>query len=130
MTETQVMAIIKRLSFDYLWHCKDSFFKHEHVKSTIASELYYQANTPQKVVDELHKKHGFDPYQHLLKHQVLVLNRTPWWLLLIQAFFIIITFPLSYSPYFPVFSIERTRADIAKIDAMLQREASRNQLTM
>lgn len=103
MTETEVMATIKQLSFDYLWHCNDSFFKHEHVKSTLAFELCYQASTPQKVVDELHKKHEFEPYRHLLKHQVLVLNRTPWWLLFIQTFFIAITCPLSV-PFLMIWS--------------------------
>lgn len=103
MTEVQIMEEIKRLTLAYLQHSNESFFTDKHLKNVIASELFHQANTPQKVVDRLYQKHEFTPYVNLPRHQVLVMNRTPGWLWLIQTFFIAITFPLSV-PFLMIWS--------------------------
>ena len=122
MTEAQIMQEIKRLSDDYLAHCNITLFSDEHLKSLIAFELLHQAPTPQRVIDELHKKHGFGTYKHLLKHQVLVMNRTPWWLWLIQAFFITAIFPISI-PFLMIWSwVNRGTPNFLRTDGSIYLE--------
>lgn len=95
MTESEIMEEIQRLTLAYMQHNDEAFFTSEHLKKAIVFDIYQQARTPQQVINYLHQKHGIIPYTNTPRHQVLLMNRTPWLLWLIQAFFIVITFPLS-----------------------------------
>ncbi|WP_133130978.1 hypothetical protein [Legionella yabuuchiae] len=103
MTNIETMEEIKQLTLAYIHHNNESLFTSKHLKKTIAFDIWNNAQTPQQVLNFLHKKHGISPYLDVPRYQVLVMNRTPWWLWLIQAAVILITFPISI-PFLMIWS--------------------------
>lgn len=124
MTDAQerILEQIKQLTVAYIQHNRNSIFTSEHLKYWDVYDIYNNAQTPQQVVNYLHQPHGIIPFESFQRHEVLVMNRTPLWLWLIQGFFIAITFPLSV-PALMIFSwINRGTANFMKTDGSIYLE--------
>lgn len=76
MTEAQIMEEIQRLTADYIQHTRYTLFTFEHQKYWDVYDMY-TAKTPQQIMNHLCQKHQFGFYGLKLKHEVLVMNRTP-----------------------------------------------------